>query len=148
MRLFGIDNNGEFKEFIEIPFQTSHQESVLEEWLESNPEGIIEDGNLLIIGRQVTTNLGSMIDLLAIDSRGDLVVLELKRDRTPRDTLAQSLEYVSFVEQLNLEQLEEILCTYTNDDSVSLADYHRQYFELGSDDAVAFNKDQRIVIVG
>ena len=47
MRLFGIDNNGEFKEFIEIQFQTSHQESVLEEWLESNPEGIIEDGNLL-----------------------------------------------------------------------------------------------------
>ena len=130
MRLFGIDNKGEFKEFIEIQFQTNHQESVLEEWLESNPEGIVEDGKLLIIGRQVNTNLGSTIDLLAIDSRGDLVVLELKRDRTPRDTLAQSLEYASFVEQLNSEQIEEILCAYTNDDSVSLADYHRQYFKL------------------
>ncbi len=27
-------------------------------------------------------------------------------------------------------------------------EYRRQYFELGADEAVSFNKDQRIVIVG
>ncbi|NOZ21813.1 MAG: DUF91 domain-containing protein [Planctomycetes bacterium] len=148
MRLFGIEPDDKFREFVETPFQANHEESVLEGWLESNPDGIVEDGALLIIGRQVSTNLGSVIDLLGIDRRGDVVVLELKRDRTPRDTLAQSLEYASFVEQLDAQQLEGILCSYLNDESASLADYHRQHFQLGPDEAIAFNKDQRIVIVG
>ncbi len=63
----------------------------------SQSQNILEDGNLLIIGRQVTTKFDGIIDLLGIDRQGDLVVLELKRDRTPRETLAQVLEYASFV---------------------------------------------------
>ncbi len=148
MRVFGIEPDGKFKEYIQTPFQVQHEEAILEHWLESNPDGIVEDGKLLIIGRQVSTNLGSVIDLLALDRRGDVVVVELKRDRTPRDTLAQALEYVSFVEQLDTEQLEAILRAYLNDDSLSLAEHHREYFELASDEAIAFNKDQRIVVVG
>jgi hypothetical protein len=148
MRVFGIEPDGKFKEYVQTPFQVQHEEAILESWLESNPDGIVEDGKLLIIGRQVSTNLGSVIDLLALDRRGDVVVVELKRDRTPRDTLAQALEYVSFVEPLDSEQLEAILRSYLNDDSLSLAEHHREHFELASDKAVAFNKDQRIVIVG
>ena len=142
MRVFGIEPDGKFKEYIQTPFQVQHEEAILENWLESNPDGIVEDGKLLIIGRQVSTNLGSVIDLLALDRRGDVVVVELKRDRTPRDTLAQALEYVSFVEPLDTEQLEAILRSYLNDDSLSLAEHHREHFELTSDEAVAFNKDQ------
>lgn len=108
----------------------------------------MEDGKLLIIGRQVSTNLGTTIDLLALDRLGNVVVVELKRDRTPRDTLAQALEYASFAEQLNTDDLEGILQSYLNDESLGLAEYHREYFELAPDEAVAFNKDQRIVIVG
>jgi len=148
MRLFGIEEEDTFKEFVKTPFKSDHEESVLENWLESNPDGIVEDGKLLMIGRQVTTNLGTFIDLLALDRQGNVVVLELKRDRTPRDTLAQALEYSSFVETLDLELLENILRTYINDESVNLVEYHREYFELGVDEGVAFNKDQRIVIVG
>lgn len=148
MRVFGIEPDGKFKEYVQTPFQAQHEEDILENWLESNPDGIVEDGKLLVIGRQVSTNLGSVIDLLALDRQGDVVVVELKRDRTPRDTLAQALEYVSFGEQLDTEQLEAILQSYLNDDSLSLAVHHREYFELAADEAVAFNKDQRIVIVG
>jgi hypothetical protein len=148
MRLFGIEADGAFKEFVKTPFQSNHEEAVLENWLESNPDGIVEDSKLLMIGRQVATNLGSVIDLLALDRQGDVVVLELKRDRTPRETLAQALEYASFVEALDWEQLEDILRSYINDESINLAEYHRQYFELSADEAVSFNKDQRIVIVG
>ena len=99
MRLFGIEEEDTFKEFVKTSFKSDHEESVLESWLESNPDGIVEDGKLLMIGRQVTTNLGTFIDLLALDRQGNVVVLELKRDRTPRDTLAQALEYSSFVER-------------------------------------------------
>ncbi len=148
MKIYSITPDDKFKEYAEFGFQEEHQEAVLETWLENNPENIIENGSLLIIGRQVTTNLGSFIDLLAIDRQGDLVVIELKRDRTPRETLAQALEYASFVEKLGYEQLDEIFRDYAGDEALNLAQYHREYFHLVSDEAVVFNSEQRIVIVG
>lgn len=148
MRLFGVEAEGIFVEYVHTPFEAQHEEAVLEGWLESNPDGILEDGKLLVIGRQLRTNLNSCIDLLALDRQGETVVIELKRDRTPRDTLAQALEYASFVEQLDVAQLEQVLRQYLNDDSADLAVQHRDYFALEPDEAVAFNKDQRIVIVG
>jgi hypothetical protein len=148
MRVFSIQTDGKFHEYIRTPFHVEHAESVLEDWLESNPDGIVEDGKILIIGRQVATDLGGFIDLLGVDRAGEVVVVELKRDRTPRDTLAQALEYASFAERLDSNQLESILRSYLSDDALRLAEYHREYFELSSDEAVAFNKNQRIVIVG
>lgn len=140
MRVFAIEPDGKFREYVQTPFQLQHKEAILEDWLESNPDGIIEDGKLLIIGRQVSTNLGNFIDLLALDRQGNIVVVELKRDRTPRDTVAQALEYASFVEQITSHQLEEILQSYLNDPSLNLAEHHWQYFELLSEEAVAFTR--------
>jgi hypothetical protein len=148
MRIYGIEPDGKFREYVPTPFQMEHEEVTLEDWLEENPDGILEDGKLLVIGRQVNTNLGTTIDLLALDRDGSAVVIELKRDRTPRDTLAQALEYASFAEQLSADELEEILQSYMSDESLALAEYHREYFALAPDDAIAFNKDQRIVIIG
>jgi hypothetical protein len=148
MRVFKVRDDGTFNECVQTPFQLGHEEAVLEKWLEANPEGMIQDETVLIIGRQVATNLGSFIDLLAIDRDGDTVVIELKRDRTPRDTLAQSLEYASYVQQLDADQLETILRKYLSDESLSLAQHHRTYFALDPEEAVSFNKRQRIVVVG
>lgn len=148
MRVFGIHSDGKFSEYLPTPFQVNHEESVLEDWLESNPDGILEDGRVLIIGRQLTTNLGGYIDLLGVDREGNVVVVELKRDKTPRDTVAQALEYALFAQRLDALQLEEILRAYLNDDALNLAAHHREYYALALDEAVAFNKEQRIVIVG
>ncbi len=148
MRLQSIDKDGTFREYVETPFSGEHLESVLEDWMEQNPGAIVEDGALLIVGRQVRTNLNSIIDLLALDRDGNGVVIEFKRDRTPRDTLAQALEYASFVEELDIDQLEDVFRTYTADQTASLADAHREFFDLDPSEAVSFNKEQRIVIVG
>ena len=148
MRIFSIKEDGKFEEFSQAHFHVDHEESVLENWLESNSDEILEDSKLLIIGRQVTTNLGSVIDLLGIDREGNTVVVELKRDRTPRDTLAQALEYASFVEEIDTDQLEEIFQRYVNYEALNLASYHRSYFELAPDEAVSFNKEQRIILIG
>ena len=148
LRLFSIGSDGGFTEYERSAFETDHEEAVLEEWLASNPDGIVEDGRILIIGRQVRTDLGGFIDLLGVDREGSVVVVELKRDRTPREAVAQALEYAAFAERLDIEALEDVVCRYQNDESLSLADHHREYFGLDEADAVAFNKDQRIVIVG
>jgi hypothetical protein len=57
-------------------------EARLEELIEAEPTILGEP--LLIIGRQVTTSFGKVIDLLAVDADGVLHVLELKKDKSPR----------------------------------------------------------------
>jgi len=146
MRLFAIQEEG-FKEYEEAEFGAEYREQTMESWLEDNPDCIVEDGSLLIIGRQVTTNLGTSIDLLALDREGSVAVLELKRDKTPRETLAQALEYASFAASLDYQQLETIYQSYTGAEGVSLAERHRLSFALDENEAVSFNKDQRIIIV-
>ena len=73
--------------------------------------------DLLIIGRQVRTAHGGYIDLLALDSDGRVHVLELKRDRTPRDVVAQTLDYGSWVKDLSLEELEQIYLDHYGDET-------------------------------
>lgn len=58
-----------------------------------------------MIGRQVRTPYGKYIDLLSMDEDGNLDVLELKRDRTPRDVVAQVLDYGSWVSKLDRESV-------------------------------------------
>lgn len=148
MKLFNITTDGKFVHYAEHDFKEKNYEEKLEFWLENNPRYIMEDEDVLIIGRQVTTNLGSVIDLLGIDVEGNLVVMELKRDRTPRETLAQILEYASFAEALTYDQLEDIFLTYSGEENLVLTDYHRNHFQLDEGSPVAFNKHQKLVIIG
>lgn len=78
----------------------------LEDMLERDPS--MSGTDLLILGRQVHTGHGGYVDLLALDADGRVHVLELKRDRTPRDVVAQVLDYGSWVEGLSLEEIEQI----------------------------------------
>ncbi len=66
--------------------------------------------DLLIIARQQNA-FGKRIDLLAIDPEGRLAIIELKRDKTPRDVVAQVLEYGAWAATLDLRQVEEIYAT-------------------------------------
>lgn len=81
-------------------------ESQLESYIESDPS--ILGQSLLIIGRQVATAHGGFIDLLALDEAGTVHVLELKRDKTPRDVTAQALDYGSWVSTLSRADLVAI----------------------------------------
>jgi len=146
MKLFTIDKNGKLIPYKEHHFKDSRQEADLEILLENNPEYFFERSNVLMIGRQVTTNLNTFIDLLGIDKAGNTVVVELKREKTPRETVAQLLEYASFVEKLDYSQLNDIYQDYSGEES-SLEDYHQQYFQSESDEKVSFNKTTRLIIV-
>ena len=146
MKLFTIDKNGKLIPYKEQHFRDSKQETDLEVLLENNPEYFFEGSKVLIIGRQVTTNLNTFIDLLGIDKTGNTVVVELKRDKTPRETIAQLLEYASFVENLDYSQLNEIYQDYSGEET-TLEDYHQQYFQSETDQKVSFNKSTRLIIM-
>lgn len=63
---------------------------------------------LLVIGSEVVTAFGGRLDLLAVDADANLHVLELKRDRTPREVVAQILDYGSWVSELSSEDVLDL----------------------------------------
>jgi len=85
-------------------------ESRIEGWLDKDISIISDD--LLVVGRQVQTVFGGIIDLLCLDSQGDVTIVELKRDKTPREITAQTLDYASWVKDLSNEKLTEIANAY------------------------------------
>jgi hypothetical protein len=60
---------------------------------------------VLVLDRQIVTDFGAFIDILAIDAEGAVYVIELKRDKTPREVVAQALDYGSWVVKLGAEQI-------------------------------------------
>ncbi len=88
-------------------------ESRIEAWLEKDIS-IVSD-ELLVIGRQVQTDFGGIIDLLCLDSQGDVTIVELKRDKTPREITAQTLDYASWVKDLSNEKITEIANAYLSE---------------------------------
>lgn len=85
-------------------------EARLEELIEAEPTILGEP--LLIIGRQVATSFGKVIDLLAVDADGVLHVLELKKDKTPREVVAQVLDYGSWVRSVAHEDVLKLFADY------------------------------------
>jgi RecB family endonuclease NucS len=56
----------------------------------------------------VRTAFDTLVDLLAIDANGTVIIIELKRDKTPRDVVAQAIGYASWVVTLADYQLIDI----------------------------------------
>jgi len=82
-------------------------EKHLEGCLEHRPWAVVNEP-ILWIGRQTTASVeGGTIfpDLLGVDSSGNLVIVELKRGKAPRDVVAQLLEYAAWANELSDEQL-------------------------------------------
>lgn len=82
---------------------TPSLESRLEDWIDQ--DATILGAGLMIIGRQVSTDFGTYIDLLGLNADGDLVIIELKRDQTLRETVAQALEYAAWCSQLGYDDV-------------------------------------------
>lgn len=96
-----------------VTARTMPLESKLEEIIEKDPTVLGEP--IMLIGRQVPTAFGKYIDLLGVDADGAIHVLELKRDRTPREVVAQALDYGSWIRELSHSDVLEIFGAYRHD---------------------------------
>ena len=114
----------------------------LEPWIASQPDIVASD--LLIVGRQVTTRSGP-IDLLGIDSSGNTVIIELKRDELPRVCLAQAIDYASDVADWTVERLNEVCLAYLRK---TLEFAFNEAFPDVDAESLNINSAQRIVLVG
>ena len=97
-------------EFREIDFSAPDTERYLEDIIINKIE--IIDPNLIIIGRQVITNFDGRIDILALDMEGNIHIIELKKDKTPREVVAQVLDYASWIDTLTISDIKELFRKY------------------------------------
>jgi hypothetical protein len=104
----------------QVPPTAIASEERLEQIIEARLD-ILGLGNLFKVGRQVITDYGKRIDILAIDGQGDLHIVELKKDRTPREVVAQSLEYGFWVQDLSFEAIRELYAKHHQGDDFDSA---------------------------
>ena len=97
----------------------------------------------MVIGRQVTTDFGKRIDLLGIDADGNLAVVELKRDRTPREIVAQVLDYGSWLVSLGFDDVVSLYAT--NESNVSFDEAFSARFGSGPPEVI--NSSHSLIIV-
>ncbi len=118
------------------------KEKQLEDMIVAAPRLLSDDW--MLIGRQEDTGRGGRIDLLAIAPDGALVLIEIKRDRTPREVVAQALDYAGWVECLHAEDIAAIYNRFAP--GRSLADDFRKRFSQELDEET-LNQSHQIVIV-
>ena len=129
----------------QVPPSAISSEERLEDILEQRIE-ILGLGNLFQIGRQVISDFGKRIDLLAIDSQGDLFVIELKKDRTPREVVAQTLEYGFWAQGLSFEAVRELYAKHHEGEDFDSA--FTSHFEADIPEAINTSHQLFVVATG
>jgi hypothetical protein len=138
-------------------------ENALEEFLQENIDVLTqeEDYELKIIGKQVRNNANKRTDLVGIDSNGNVVVIEIKRDeddmKVRRDNFeSQAIRYAASFAKINsVEEIVEkvyanylIKCENVKEDEAvevgitQIVDFLERHGTFQN-----FNADQRILLV-
>lgn len=126
----------------EVPPGTLPSEQLLESMIVAQPR--ILSSEWMLVGRQVETRHGGRLDLLAIAPDGSLVLVELKRDRTPREVVAQALDYASWLEKLQANDINAIYERFRPGSNLT-ADFRARFGQPLDEDAL--NQSHQIVIV-
>jgi hypothetical protein len=77
----------------------------IEQWVRVNPEILGEDLLVLTTEFDRFINSSDRLDLLALDSEGNLVVVELKRDSVAGHADLQAIRYAAMVSSMTIEKL-------------------------------------------
>lgn len=117
-------------------------EQLLEKMILNAPT-ILSD-QWMIIGHQENTLDKGRIDLLAIAPDASLILIELKRDRTPREVVAQALDYASWVDDLTADRLSQIYEKFSGGGKLGEAFKQRFNAELEEE---SLNQSHQIIIV-
>jgi hypothetical protein len=110
VRVWEVDSAGELRK---IGGKKLDLEERIQDWIERDIS--VLDPELLVIGSEVETAYEKFIDLLCMNPTGDLVIVELKRDKTPREVTAQALDYASWVKDLSADEIQDIAAKYFKD---------------------------------
>lgn len=142
--IWEIDDSKNSKE---VKFVSLNKEEYLEDVLQQ--EISILNPGWLVIGRQVLTGFNKFIDLLAIDANGSIIIIELKKGKTPRDVVAQSIDYASWVQDLKLEKIIDIYEQFNGKYLKTKESFERAFlkkFNLKLDGEIINSSHQMVVV--
>ncbi len=125
IKIWRCETMGNSVEKLQPASQMDSEES-LENLLEQNPEMLVP--GLTLIGRQMTIDGIYDLDLLGLNRQDKLVVFELKRGVLTRQAVAQILDYCSWIDSRNEDQLLEFLSSGSAIDEVD--DFESWYKNL------------------
>lgn len=97
------------KTFSELGFK---ERAHLQEWLAENPSALGE--KLLVIQKEFSgfAETYERLDLLALDERGNVAIIENKLDDSGKDVTWQALKYASYCSTLTKEEIRNIFQSY------------------------------------
>ena len=105
----------------------AESEDIFEGLLARNPNLLMQ--GLQLVARQAQTEGGSL-DLLGIDDNGKMVVFELKRERLARESVAQIIDYSSYLDSLSEDEIAEYVIANSGKNGIDkIVDFQTWYEE-------------------
>lgn len=163
MRTFDLVQDDSEQTVDELTRSNIRDESMLESVLHANPQTLLDEP-VFIFGRQPAVDTG-VLDLLALDQYGNLVIFELKAGKSGTGSaseetiLSQPQNYAQSLESYTYDRLDAIYQDYREDiksgrwaisDSAVPANDLQSAFEAVFGESLEpdeFNPDQRMVII-
>ena len=120
----------------------------LQEWIAKEPSSLGED--LLIIQKEFDgfADTRERLDLLALDKKGNLVIIENKLDDSGKDVTWQAIKYASYCSSLSKQDVINIFQKYLGD-TISAVSVLSEFFDNRDIEDIEINKgnSQRIILV-
>jgi hypothetical protein len=135
----------ESDDLIKISKEPLDYEHRLEKWLTDDIS--ILKPNLALIGSQVDSPYGKKIDILAINSGGELVIIEFKRDKPNHEVIAQVLDSATWIKDLCYDELTNILNTYGKSEYKDIEEFFAATFNKNAEE-IELNSDHQMIIIG
>lgn len=140
MRLWQINADNSL---LELSLQAAKMEKQIEDWIHQDISLISKD--ILLLARHIQPSFGGLIDFIGVNSYGDVVVLEIKKDRSPKELIADVLEHASWIRERSSQEILE-LGTRKFGDENAFKDHFNDYFSMPFPEV--FNKQHKILLIG
>lgn len=143
-----INKNREVEEFINESNLSEigvWERTHMEDWISKCPKILGE--KLLVITTEYAgfDKTNNRLDILAIDTNGKLVVIELKRDIAEKFTDLQAIHYAAYCSTLTFEDIVEIKAGYSGKSEEEVRDEIINFIE--DEEFTDFDNQPRIIIV-
>lgn len=124
----------------------------IQEWVESSPDILGEE--LLIIAKEFShfDKTKERPDLIALDKKGNIVIIELKRDDSGIGVEWQAIKYASYLSRFKVSEIVDVYIKYIErykkEDNLNEENVSQRILDfIDKDDLSLINKNQRIILV-
>jgi len=122
------------------------KEKQIEEWMATNPDLLFTDDEAVMIIAQEKSG-EALADLLAVDSQGNLIIIEIKRHWCDRSTVGQLLDYAARLSSWDYEAFNNRWKSYTGRTEGDLFEEFKDYVSNSSFAREDFLKTRRLYVL-